>query len=105
MYTIIETPVYARKAAELLDEDDRESVAAYISLNPMAGSVISGSGGIRKLRWRAASSGKRGGHRVIYFNQLKQGRIWLLTVFSKRQHANLSTRDLVRIRTAIDNDS
>ena len=102
MYTIIETPVYARKAAELLDDDDRESIAAFIAFHPMAGVVIAGSGGIRKLRWRTTGGGKRGGYRVIYFNQLPRGQIWLLTVFSKRQHANLSTRELVQIRKALD---
>lgn len=102
MYTIIETPVYARKAAELLGDDDRESIAAFIAFHPMAGAVIAGSGGIRKLRWRTTSGGKRGGYRVIYFNQMPRDQIWLLTVFSKRQHANLSTRELVQIRKAID---
>jgi len=68
----------------------------------MAGVVIAGSGGIRKLRWRTTGGGKRGGYRVIYFNQLPRGQIWLLTVFSKRQHANLSTRELVQIRKALD---
>ncbi len=102
MYTIIETPVYARKVADLLEDDERESVAAFVALNPTAGSVIPGSGGIRKLRWRTAAGGKRGGHRVIYFNRLELGQIWLLTIFAKRQHSNISTRELKLIRKAID---
>jgi hypothetical protein len=102
VFTIIETPVYARKAADLLEEDERESIAAFVALNPMAGSVIPGSGGIRKLRWRTAGGGKRGGHRVIYFNRLTQGQIWLLTIFSKRQHSTISVQELKRIRKAID---
>ncbi len=68
MYTIVETPVYLHQAAELLEEDERESIAAYLALNPNAGSVIRNSGGIRKLRWRTAQGGERGGYRVIYFN-------------------------------------
>ncbi len=102
MYTIIETPVYARKAAQFLDVAGRESVAAFLALNPTAGVVIRGSGGIRKLRWGTAHAGKRGGHRIVYFNQLERGRIWLLTIFSKRQIDNISTRELVQIRKAID---
>jgi mRNA-degrading endonuclease RelE of RelBE toxin-antitoxin system len=80
VYTIIETPVYARKAAALLDDEERESVAAFVAVNPMAGSVIPGSGGIRKLRWKTRKGGKRGGYRVIYFNRLEQSQIWLLTI-------------------------
>jgi hypothetical protein len=101
VYTIIETPVYARKAAALLDDEERESVAAFVAVNPMAGSVIPGSGGIRKLRWKTRKGGKRGGYRVIYFNRLEQSQIWLLTIFSKRQRANISTRELLLIRKAI----
>ena len=102
MYTLIETPVYARKAADLLEEDERESVAAFVAFNPKAGSVIPRSGGIRKLRWRTIGGGKRGGHRVIYFNRLQQGQIWLLTIFSKQRRSNISTSELILIRKAID---
>ena len=102
MYTIIETPVYAKKATALLDEEERESLAAFIALHPMSGSVIPGSGGIRKLRWRSTDGGKRGGHRVIYFNRLPQGQIWLLTIFSKRQQVNLSKRELILIQRAVN---
>jgi len=102
VYTIIETPVYARKAARFLDDAGRESVAAFLAFNPSAGVVIRGSGGIRKLRWGIAHGGKRGGHRIVYFNQLEWGQIWLLTIFSKRHLDNISTRELVQIRKAID---
>jgi len=105
VYTIIETPVYARKAAQFLDDAGRESVAAFLALNPLAGVVIRGSGGVRKLRWRTDHGGKRGGHRIVYFNQLERGHIWLLTIFSKRQLDNISTRELVQIRKVIDDDN
>lgn len=44
------------------------------------------SGGIRKIRWN--SRGKSGGVRVIYFNRLTNGEIWLLTLYSKKQTVN-----------------
>ena len=104
MYTIIETPVYLRQADALLEDDERDSIAAYLAMKPNAGSVIRSSGGIRKLRWRAADGGKRGGFQVIYFNRLEQGQIWLLTVFSKRQHEIISTRELAKVRKAMNHD-
>jgi len=104
VYTIVETPVYLRQAAEFLDEEERESIAAHLALNPNAGSVIRGSGGIRKLRWRTASTGKRGGYRLIYFNKLKSGQVWLLTIYSKRQHENISAQDLAKVRKAINHE-
>jgi mRNA-degrading endonuclease RelE of RelBE toxin-antitoxin system len=101
VYTIIETPVFAKQAEVLLDGDQRESFAAYVALNPFVGVVIPGSGGVRKLRWGTTGSGKRGGFRIIYFNRLDQGQIWLLTIFSKGQQSTISTRVLRQIRKAI----
>jgi len=40
----------------------------YLALNPHAGDVIQGTGGLRKARWAAEGGGKRGGVRVIYFH-------------------------------------
>jgi hypothetical protein len=48
-----------------------------------AGRVVRGSGGVRKVRWSRAGSGKSGGLRVIYFARTHKGQIWLLTLYSK----------------------
>ncbi len=42
-----------------------------------------GSGGVRKVRWGTKGQGKRCGVRVIYFSQLDNGLIWLLTIYAK----------------------
>ena len=72
VFTVIETPVFFRKAEGLLSEEEREEFAAFISQNPTAGSVVRSSGGVRKVRWARAGGGKSGGVRVIYYNQLVQ---------------------------------
>jgi len=105
VYTIIESAIFARKARELLSEESLEALAEYLACNPNTGAVIPGSGGLRKLRWRSRFGGKRGGHRVIYFNRLKQGQIVLLTIFAKRQDENYSSKELMRLKKVFDNDS
>ena len=55
VFTVIETPVFTKKAADLLSEDEREEFAVFISQNPTSGSVVKGSGGIRKIRWAKAA--------------------------------------------------
>ena len=65
MYTVIETPVYAGKVEGILTDDERETFAVFIAQNPTAGSVVSGSGGVRKVRWAQKGRGKSGGVRVI----------------------------------------
>ena len=74
----------------------------WIALNPLAGDVIPGSGGIRKVRWAASGRGKRGGARVIYFNVMKQGTIWLLMVYTKAKFDNLPLRLLKELKNEID---
>ena len=104
MFTIIETPVFSRKAEGLLSEEEREEFAVFISQNPTAGSVVRGSGGVRKVRWARAGGGKSGGVRVIYYNQRVQEEIWLLTLYAKRERETIPAHELRRIKEAIERD-
>ncbi|HJT78752.1 MAG TPA: hypothetical protein VJ739_16225 [Gemmataceae bacterium] len=63
----LETPVFTRAVAELLDDEQYRSLQVALLLRPEAGPVIRGSGGLRKLRWVLPGRGKRGGVRLIYF--------------------------------------
>lgn len=71
-------------------------------VNPEAGDVIPGSGGVRKLRWGVAGRGKRGGLRVIYFWRLRQGEIWMLTLYAKNVADNIPAKVLKKIKEEID---
>jgi hypothetical protein len=46
---------------------DVSRLESAIASDPMAGTVIPGLGGIRKMRFRLGGRGKRGGGRAIYF--------------------------------------
>jgi|SaaInlStandDraft_2_1057019.scaffolds.fasta_scaffold533206_1 hypothetical protein len=45
VFTVIETPVYSRKAEALLSDSETEYFVLFISTNPSVGSVVRGSGG------------------------------------------------------------
>jgi len=105
VYTIVESAIFARKADELLGDESREALAAYLALFPNAGVVIPGSGGLRKLRWGTRPGGKRGGLRVIYFNRLQRGQVMLITVFSKRKREDFSSKELSQFKKAFDDDN
>lgn len=62
----------------------------WISEHPLAGDVIPDTNGLRKVRWTRRGMGKRGGARVIYFNQLESGVVVLLTVYAKSVAERLS---------------
>ncbi len=104
MLTVIETPTYSRKAEALLNEDEREEFAVFISQNPSAGSVVRGSGGVRKIRWARTGSGMRGGVRVIYYNQLHHEEVWLLTLYAKTERSTIPADELRLIREAIERE-
>lgn len=102
MYTVIETPVFVRAASEIWTDTQRMAFINWLAANPESGDVIPGSGGCRKLRWTRTGMGKRGGVRVIYFNQLARGEIWLLMIYVKAKFDNLPVSFLNQLREAID---
>jgi mRNA-degrading endonuclease RelE of RelBE toxin-antitoxin system len=103
MYTIIETPVFEKYAAAVWSDDEREAFKLWISQNPTAGDVIPHSGNLRKVRWSADGKGKRGGARIIYFNQLENGTIVLLIVYTKAKFDNLPLNFLKQLKEVAEN--
>jgi putative transcriptional regulator len=61
-------PRFSRvKAQDVWEEAERAAFVDFIAQNPDAGDVIPETGGVRKIRWARAGTGKRGGARVVYF--------------------------------------
>lgn len=103
MYTVIETPVFQRYASDIWQDDEREAFISWIAENPLAGDVIPGTQGLRKVRWARPGMGKRGGARVIYYNMLDDGCIWLLIAYTKAKLDNLPAEFLNQLKEVIDN--
>ena len=102
MFTISETPLFTRLWPDYWTEDERGEFAAFLATHPEAGDVIQGSGGVRKVRWHKAVGGKSGGVRVIYYNQLADGHIWLLTIYSKNVRDTLDANILRQLKEKLD---
>lgn len=51
--------------------------------------MVSETGGVRKIRWSRQGAGKRGGVRVVYFNRLADGEVWLLLIRRKSVKDNV----------------
>ena len=98
MLTVIETPVFQRLARDIWSSDELDAFKVWLAGDPLAGDVIAGSGGLRKVRWSRAGIGKRGGARVIYYNQLADGTLALLMVYTKAKFDNLPTEFLLRLK-------
>ncbi len=89
MNTIVELPEFLRRSKKLLQETEREELIQFLAINPTSGVMLKGTGGIRKLRWRCGNRGKSGGIRVIYYFHNHNYPLFLLTVFSKKEKANI----------------
>jgi hypothetical protein len=102
MLTVVETTLFQRQWPNYWTEEERGEFAAYIAEHPSAGDVIPESGGIRKLRWKRAGSGKSGGVRVIYFTRNAEGEVVLLTLYAKSKTDNITGPKLKEIRHALE---
>ena len=104
MLTVVETPTFVKLVDKLLDESERASLASFIAANPESGSVVPSSGGVIKLRWGLPGLGKQGGARVIYFNRLANGEVWLLLIYGKSARENIPAQILKSIKEEIENE-
>jgi hypothetical protein len=102
MYTIVETDSFRRLVSDYWDDRELQEFIGWLAVNPDFGSVVPGTGGVRKVRWTHAGSGKRGGVRVIYYTKIEFGEIWLLTLYAKSAKDTIPNHILNSIRQAIE---
>ncbi len=101
LVTVVETAAFLARADKLLDVGEREALKLAIAADPLAGDLIRGSGGVRKLRFGFAGRGKRGGVRVIYFFHNDRMPAFLLTVFAKNERSDLSQAEIAALRRLV----
>lgn len=102
MLTVVETLLFQKQWPHYWTEEERGEFATYIAEFSDAGDVVPESGGIRKVRWRRAGSGKSGGVRVIYFTRTAQEEVVLLTLYAKAKTDNITGAKLKEIRRALE---
>lgn len=98
--TVAETHIFRRQAEKIWSDAELAVLVDHLATNPEDGDVIPGTGGIRKLRWGKAGTGKRGGVRVIYFYHNTDMPLYLLLAYAKAQATDL-TQDEKRTLTAL----
>lgn len=104
MLEFIESPIFAKQVREYLSDDEYASLQWELIKNPNSGSIIPGSGGLRKLRWARKGQGKSGGYRVIYYWRNHKDEIWLISMYSKNIRSTISTQWIRKIREELENE-
>lgn len=106
LLTVVELPHYLRKSAALMSEEERKTAVDYLAAHPEAGTLLRGTGGIRKLRWATGNRGKSGGVRLVYYYYDESMPLFMITVFAKNEKANLSKaeqNDLAKLVSVLRN--
>jgi len=101
---IFETRTFTRQITAILSDEEYRLLQLRLMLEPVAGAVIPGSGGLRKLRWGVQGRGKRGGVRVIYYWMTERRRILMLLAYSKTQIDDLTLTQVKMLRKLIEEE-
>jgi len=75
----------------------------YLARNPLAGDLIPGTGGVRKVRWALEGRGKRGGARIIYYFHNPRVPLFALAMYAKNERADLSAADRDSFKNLVKN--
>ena len=95
---IIETPVFTRMVTSLLTDEEYRDLQNVLLVNPAAGDLIKGGGGIRKIRFAIRGRGKSGGVRTIYFWAKAKDQIYLLVIYPKSKKDTLTEAETAILR-------
>ena len=97
----IETPIFTRTVVVLLGDEEYRSLQLALLLRPELGSLIRGSGGLRKIRWSLSGRGKRGGLRIIYFWDEASETFYMLIAYPKNEQEDLTAQQLRVLRRLV----
>ena len=85
-----------------MTDDELAAVQNQLLENSQAGDVIAGSGGLRKLRVRVKSRGKRGGARLIYYRLTERQQIYLLLIYAINEAEDLTAEQKRVLRAVVE---
>ncbi len=90
LHAVLETSIFSRRADALLSHQERADLIETLAGRPLAGDVMPGLGGVRKLRFAPKGRGKSGAFRVIYYVLTEDQPILALLLYGKNEQEDLS---------------
>jgi hypothetical protein len=84
-----------------LTDDEIIQIAAVIAADPLAGDLMAGTGGARKMRHAGRGKGKSGGYRTIHYFGGNDVPVFLLAIFGKGDKDNLTKAERNALATAL----
>lgn len=95
----VELPAFERNRSQYMNDENFSDFQQELLINPKAGEVIQGTGGLRKVRFQDTNrgKGKRGGLRIIYYWWLKESEFLLFSVYNKGEMDDLTTEQCKKL--------
>jgi hypothetical protein len=90
MLTFVETTKFTQLILSLVSDEDYAEFQRELATSPEKGVLLSGCGGVRKVRMAARGKGKSGGARILYLYLPNAQLIYLLYLFTKGDAENIS---------------
>ena len=98
----IESKLFEKLREKYLEDKSYHQLQNFLLEQPLAGDVIQGTGGLRKLRWSANGKGKRGGIRTIYLFITEKSHIHLLTLYAKNEVTDLTPQEKKILKAIVE---
>lgn len=93
----IETPIFTKQFKSIATDSALQALQEELIADPEIGDLITGTGGLRKVRVRLEGRGKSGGARVIYF-LATQEIIYLVLAYPKSNKDTLSDDEKAKLK-------
>lgn len=91
MHSVLTTSDFEADAkAAGLSEEEIEAIVVWLSEHPLAGDLMPGTGGARKVRFAGRGKGKSGGYRTVHYFGGEDVPLFLLALIDKGERANLT---------------
>ena len=99
----VERPSFrnAWKSLGLADGDFRRLQEELLA-DPRLGSVMQGTGGVRKMRFALENQGKSGSVRIIYVDFVIHEKLYLLTAYPKSEKDNLTKAERNELKKLVE---
>ena len=85
-----------------LDDNDLQALQIELLKDPQIGSVIKGTGKLRKMRFAFPNRGKCGSSRVLYVDFVLAETIYLIFAYPKNEKDNLTDEERNNIKKMIE---
>ena len=85
---------------KLLSDDEYRILQHNLLIRPTAGSLIKGTGGLRKIRWKSSGKGKSGGLRLIYYYD-PPDKFYMLFPYKKSDQEDLTPAQVKTLKKLV----